>query len=149
MLHDSIKSGIKEAMLAKNELRLSILRDLSSKFTNELVAKGRMPQDKLTDEEALAVIKRAVKQRKDSIQQFTDGGRPELAESEMAELKELETFLPAQMSKDQIMEIAKVKIAEMGADKTKAGMIVGAVMKECKGQADGNDVKAVVDELLG
>jgi uncharacterized protein len=148
MLHDSIKNGIKAAMLAKNEVRLSVLRDLSSKFTNELVSKGRMPQDKLTDEEALAVIKRAVKQRKDSIQQFTDGGRPELAESEKVELAELETFLPAQMGKEQIKEIAQAKIAEMGADKTKAGMVIGAVMKECKGQADGNDVKAVVDELL-
>lgn len=136
-------------MLSKNELRLSVLRDLTSKFTNELVAKGRKPQEMLTDDEALAVIKRAVKQRKDSIEQFTSGGRPELAQSEEAELKELETFLPAQMSRDQIREIAQKKRAEMGTiDPSKAGILVGAIIKETKGQADGAEVKAVVDELL-
>lgn len=148
-LHETIKGQIKEAMLAKETVRLTVLRDLLSKFTNELVAKGRMPQDKLTDEEALAVIKRAVKQRKDSIEQFVAGGRPELAEDEKGELAFLEGYLPQTMSREEIMKVALAKKEELQvSDKSKAGMFMGALMKEFKGQADGNDVKAVVDEIL-
>lgn len=148
-LHEQIKGEIKDAMLKKEAVRLGVLRDLVSKFTNELVAKGRMPQDKLTDEEALAVIKRAVKQRKDSIEQYVAGGRPELAEDEKGELAFLEQYLPATMSREEIRKIAEAKKAELGVtDKSKAGMFTGALMKELKGQADGADVKAVVDEML-
>ncbi len=148
-LHENIKGEIKDAMLKKEAVRLTVLRDLVSKFTNELVAKGRMPQDKLTDEEALAVIKRAVKQRKDSIEQFTAAGRPELADDEKGELAFLEAYLPATMSREEIRKIVEAKKIEMGiTDKSKAGMFVGQLMKELKGQAEGADVKAVVDELL-
>lgn len=148
-LHEQIKSEIKDAMLKKEATRLLVLRDLASKFTNELVTKGRMPSDKLEDDEALAVIKRAVKQRKDSIQQFTDAGRPELADDEKGELAFLEAYLPATMSREEIKKIAQAKMTEMGvSDKSKAGMFTGQLMKDLKGQADGADVKAVVDELL-
>lgn len=148
MLHTQIKDEIKQAMLAKDQIRLTVLRGLLSAFTNDLVSKKRMPQEILSDEEALEVIKRAVKQRKDSIEQFTSGGRPELAEDEKAELSVLEKYLPEMMTQDEIKPIAEAKITEMGMDKSKAGMIVGAIMKDLKGKADGNDVKAVVDSLL-
>ncbi len=144
-----IKEQMKEAMKAKDSVKLGVVRGLSSAFTNELVKLGKMPQDELSDEDALAVIRRAVKQRKDSIEQFVSGGRPELAEDEKAELAILETYLPAMMSKEDVMTIAKAKMAEMGAvDKSKAGMFMGALMKDLKGKADGDTVKAVVDELL-
>ena len=148
-LQEQIKSQIKEAMIAKDAVRLTVLRGLSSAFTNELVATNRKPQDMLTDEEALAVIKRAVKQRKDSIEQFTAGGRPELAESEQAELVHLEGYLPQMMSREEIQKIAEAKKAEMGVtDKSKVGQFMSVLMKELKGKADGADVKAVVDAMF-
>ncbi len=148
-IQTDIKEQMKEAMKAKDTVKLGVVRGLSSAFTNELVKLGKMPQDELSDEDALAVIRRAVKQRKDSIEQFVAGGRPELAEDEKAELAILETYLPAMMSKEDVMTIAKAKMAEMGAiDKSKAGMFMGALMKDLKGKADGDVVKAVVDELL-
>jgi hypothetical protein len=148
-IQTDIKEQMKEAMKAKDTVKLGVVRGLSSAFTNELVKLGKMPQDELSDEDALAVIRRAVKQRKDSIEQFVTGGRPELAEDEKAELAILETYLPAMMSKEDVMTIAKAKMTEMGAiDKSKAGMFMGTLMKDLKGKADGDVVKAVVDELL-
>jgi uncharacterized protein YqeY len=122
---------------------------LVSAFTNELVSLGRTPQSELNDDEALAVIKRAVKQRKDSIDQFTKGGRADLAESEQAELSVLEKYVPATMSQDDIRKIAEAKKTELGiSDKAKMGMLMSALMKDLKGKADGGDVKAVVESLF-
>ncbi len=149
MLHQQIKDEIKEAMKAKDAVKLSVVRGLSSAFTNELVAKGKKPDEMLSDDEVLAVIKRASKQRKDSIEQFTAGGRADLAEGEIAELKIIESYLPAAMSREEVEKIAKAKIAELGADKSKIGMLVGAVIKESNGTADGNVVKEVLEQLLG
>ena len=148
-LQQQIREQVKEAMKAHEEVRLSVLRGLLSGFTNELVATKRTPQEELKDDEVLNVIRRAVKQRKDSIDQFTKGGRPELAESEQAELVVLEKFLPQMMNREDVMKIAKAKIEAMGSvDKSKSGMIMGIIMKELKGQADGDIVKSVVDEIL-
>lgn len=148
-LHEEIKGQIKEAMIAKDAVRLTTLRGLVTAFTNELVATQRKPQDFLTDEEVLAVIKRSVKQRKDSVDQFTKGGRPDLADSEKAELVVLEKFLPATMPLDEIKKVAEAKKAELGVtDKSKMGMLMSAVMKDLKGKADGGDVKTVVDGLF-
>ena len=149
MLHQQIKDEIKEAMKAKDAVKLSVVRGLSSAFTNELVTKGKKPDEMLSDDEALAVIKRASKQRKDSIEQFTAGGRADLAESEMTELKIIESYLPAQMSREEIEKIAQAKIAELSADKSKIGILVGAVMKESQGTAEGSVVKEVLEKLLG
>nr|NIT71453.1 GatB/YqeY domain-containing protein [candidate division KSB1 bacterium]NIX71133.1 GatB/YqeY domain-containing protein [candidate division KSB1 bacterium] len=96
------------------------------------------------DEGAITVIKRLAKQRKDSIEQFEGAGRNELAEKEKAELAILEGYLPEMMGKDEIEKVARVKKDELGVDdKLKMGMLMGAVMKELKGKADGGDVKAV------
>lgn len=149
MLHEQIKGEIKRAMLAKDELKLRVARSLVAAFTNELVAKRRKPDERLNDEEALAVITRAAKQRKDSIGQFRAGGREDLASQEEAELKVIETYLPKLMSRAEIKPLAEAKKAELGiTDKTKAGQLMSALMKNLKGQADGADVKAVVDEIL-
>lgn len=147
-LHEKIKGEIKEAMLAKDTVRLSVVRNMVSAFTNELVATKKTPQDLLDDEGVLKVIKRLVNQRKDSMAQFIAGGRPELAESEAAELAILEKYLPAQMSREEIKKVAIAKKEELGFDKSKAGQLTGAIMKELAGKADGGDVKAVVDELF-
>lgn len=156
-LHQQIKEQIKEAMKAKDTVRLGVVRGLVTGFMNELVATKRTPQDELSDEEVLNVISRAVKQRKDSILQFTKGGRDDLVANENAELSVLETYLPAQMSRDEVMATAKAKMSEFGIDpstdsgqaKSKMGMFMGVLMKELKGKVDGDVVKSVVDELLG
>ena len=136
-------------MRAKDTVRLATYRSLVTMMTNEVVAKKRKPDEFLTDEEALAVVKRAANQRKDSIQQYENGGRPELAETEKAELAVIEELLPAQMPREEIEAVVKAKIAALGVtDKSGAGKLTGAVMQELKGKADGGAVKEVVDSLL-
>ena len=148
-LHEQIKNSLKEALKAKEEVRLRTVRSMLTAFTNESVAGGGTPQDKLDDEKVLAVIKRLAKQRKESIVQYEEAGRPELAEPEKDELVILEEYLPQMMSQEDIKPIAEAKKAELGIDdKAKMGMLVGAVMKELQGQADGGDVKAVVESLF-
>ena len=148
-LHKQIKNEIKEAMLKKERVRLEVLRGLQAAFTNELVATKRKPDEELSDDEALQVIGRLAKQRKDSIEQFSKGGREDLVKTEEEELKVLEGYLPEMMSKEEIEKIAKAKKEELGiTDKSKAGMLMGALMKELKGKADGGDVKEVVDSLF-
>ena len=138
-----------EAMKAKDAVRLSVLRGLVTACTNELVAKGKKPDELLSDEDVTAVISRLAKQRKDSIEQFTKGGRQDLVDTEAAELKVLETLLPPQMSREEIEVAVKAKIAEMAVtDKAGVGKLLGALMKDLKGKADGNDVKAVAESLL-
>ncbi|MEX2052237.1 MAG: GatB/YqeY domain-containing protein [Candidatus Paceibacterota bacterium] len=149
MLHEQIKNGIKEAMMAKNALKLKAFRAMSAAFTNELVAKGKKPQEMLTDEEALGVITRMVKQRKDSIEQFRKGGREDLVAEEEAELGVLETYLPKMMDKAEVESIARAKKDELGInDPTKKGMLMSALMKDLKGKADGMTVKEAVDSLF-
>ena len=149
MLHEQIKSGIKEAMMAKDALKLKAFRAMSAAFTNELVAKNKKPQDMLEDVEALAVITRLAKQRKDSIDQFRKGGREDLVAEEEAELSILDTFLPKMMDKSEVEKIAKAKKDELGIiDVAKKGMLMSALMKDLKGKADGMVVKEAVDSLF-
>lgn len=146
-MQETIKAQIKPAMIAKDTVRLGTLRMLSSAFTNELVTLGRMPQDTLTDEECMKVVKRLAKQRKDSIDQFIAGGRPELADDERAELAVIEEFLPAQMSEADIEAKVATYLAANPLDPTKKGQFVGAMMKELGDAADGALVKKVIDRL--
>jgi len=148
-LHEDIRGELKEAMKAKDVVRLRTVRSILTAFTNELVATGHTPQELISDENGLAVIKRLSKQRKDSIEQYEAAGRTDLSEPEKEELAVLEAYLPQLMSKEEIRPIVAAKKAELGiADKTKMGMLVGAVMKELGGKADGADVKAVVEETF-
>src|ERR1700757_2728375 len=138
-IHESIKAGIPDAMRAKDEVKLRTLRSLVTAMTNEVVAKKRKPDEFLADDEALAVLKRAANQRKDSIEQFEKGGRPELAIPEKAELVVIESYLPAQMSTEEIEKVVRAKMTEMGVtSKADAGKFIGALMKDLKGQADGS-----------
>lgn len=149
MLHEQIKGELKEAMKAKDEVRLRTVRGMLTAFTNELVATKRKPTELLTDEEVIGVIRKLAKQRKESIEQFRAGNREDLAEVEVAELAVLEAYLPQLMSREDIKKVAEAKKAEMGiTDKSKMGMLLGAVMKDLKGKADGADAKAVVEELF-
>ncbi len=148
-LHEQIKETLKEALKAKEAVRLQTVRSMLTAFTNELVATGRKPQDWLNDAEVLTVIKRLAKQRKESIVQYEAANRPELAVPEKAELIVLESYLPQMMSQEEIKPFAEAKKAELGVeDKSKLGILVGAVMKQLAGKADGGDVKAVVESLF-
>lgn len=148
-IHEDIRTQMIEAMKSKDSIRLETLRGLISAFSNESVTLGRTPKDQLSDDEAMAVIKRAVKQRKDSIEQFNKGGRSDLAENEEKELAVLTPLLPETMSEDDIRKIAEAKKMELSVtDKSKIGILIGAVMKETKGKADGGDVKSVVESLF-
>jgi uncharacterized protein YqeY len=95
----------------------------------------------------MKVIKRLAKQRKDSIDQFTAGGRPELAADEQAELTVIESFLPAQMTEAEIESRIAAKLAESPLDPTKKGQFIGMMMKELGDTADGSLVKSVIDRL--
>jgi uncharacterized protein YqeY len=147
-LHKQIKDQIKEAMIKKDAFRLMVLRGLSAAFMNEIVAK-KITTDELGDEDTIAIIRRLVKQRKDSIEQFNKGGRADLAENEEAEMKILETFLPQLMSKEEVEAFVKTKIAGAGEiDKAKLGQFMGTIMKDLKGKADGMMVKEVIESLI-
>ena len=148
-LHEDMKGSLKEAMKARDEVKLRTVRSILTAFTNEMVATGKTPQDTLDDEQALSVIKRLAKQRKESITQYEDANRPELAAPEKEELAVLESYLPQMMSEAEIEPIAQAKIAELGVtDKSKMGILIGAIMKETAGRADGGAVKTVVERLL-
>jgi len=149
MITQQIRSEIPVAMKARDQVRLDCLRGAITAFTNELVSKGRKPTEELNDAEAVVVLKRLSKQRKDAMEQFEKGGRPELAEKEATELKIIEAYLPQSTSREEIERVAKVKIAELAiTDKSGMGKLTGAIMKEFAGNADGNDVKTVIEMLL-
>lgn len=146
-MQEQIKSALKPAMIAKDMVRVGTIRMILAAFTNELVTQGRPPTDPLSDDDCMKVIKRLAKQRKDSIDQFVSGGRPELAEDEKAELAVIEEFLPAQMSEEEIETRVKAKLAESPLDPTKKGQFVGIMMKELGSNADGALVKQIIDRL--
>ena len=125
------------------------LRGLVSAFTNELVAKKQKPDGELGDDDALAVIKREANKRKDSIEQFTKGNRPELAEKEKKELEIFDAYLPEMMGIDEVRKVVEAKKDALGASgPADKGKLMGTLMKELHGKADGKMVKDIVDELL-
>lgn len=147
-LQTNIQGGIKDAMKNKDSVRLNVLRGLSTAFMNYSVANGGTPQTELSDDQVMEIINKEAKKRKDSIEQFTNGGRLDLVDKEEAELMILKEFLPIPMAEAEIIPIIRAKIAETNAEKSQAGKVVGMVMKDLKGKADGDLIKKLVDELL-
>lgn len=148
-LHDTLRSSLKDAMKAKDSVRLGVVRNILSSITNELVSTKRTPQDTLSDEEVLQVIKRLSKQRQEAITQYENAGRVEQAAAEAAELTILQEYLPQTMSVEDIIPIARTKQEELGiSDKSQSGRLVGAVMQELGGKAEGADVKRAIDTLF-
>lgn len=149
MLYQQLREELKDAMRAKDELRLGVIRGLLTGITNELVAKGKKPTDEPSEDEVLVVVKRAAKQRQDSIEQFRKGGREDLAGKEEKELALLSVYMPPQMGKEEIVKVVEAKKAELGImDKSGMGKLMSAVMGELKGKADGKDVKEAVESAL-
>lgn len=148
-IHTNLKESLKEAMKARDTVKLDVIRGLLTAFTNELVATGRTPQDMIGDEDATKVIRRIIKQREDSISQFTAAGRQDLADEDTAQLQILQTYVPALAGADEVKIIAeKLKIQMGDIDKSKMGMLIGAVKKEMGDRADGNVIKGVVEGLF-
>lgn len=139
---------MKEAMKAGDAAKRDTLRMLDSMIKNVEIEKMKR-ETGLSDEETQEVIARAVKQRKDAVAQFVEGGRPELAEKENAEIAILMSYMPAQMSEDQVRVVVKEVIAASGAtSKADIGKVMGQAMGRLKGQTDGNVVKKIVEEEL-
>lgn len=153
-MQEQIKANIKACMIAKEMDKLNVMRGVSAALTTEMISEQRMSTgkavtDPLSDEECVRVIKKLVKQRKDSIDQFVAGGREDLAADEKAELAILETLLPAQMTYEEIVDAVKKVIESLGEiDMSKKGMITGQIIKSIGTNADGSVVKSVIDELL-
>ena len=148
-IHEKIKAEIPVAMKARDAAALRTYRSLATAMTNEVVAKKRKPDEFLSDEEALVVLRRAVNQRKDSIEQFLNAERSDLAEPEQEELGIITALLPEQLSEEEIDAIVRAKVEELGvSDKSMLGRLMGAVMKEVAGRADGGVVKTAIDKHL-
>ena len=148
-MQEKIKELLKQAMKDGDETAKMTYRGLLSSFMNELVSKMKKPQDLLTDEEAMTVVRREIKKRDDSIKQFTDAGRSELAESEIAERNVLMKFLPAQLSAAEVEAKVKEILAKMQPlDPKMSGKYVGMCIKELKDIANGDTVKSAVETAL-
>jgi uncharacterized protein len=148
-LKDRISDEIKTAMKAKDKLRLETVRGIKKVILekeSDIRAQGR---EALNEEEELAVVMQLAKQRRDSIAQYTDAGRTELADKEAQELAILEEYLPAQLSDADIEAAVAEVIAQVGATSPKdMGKVMGPVMQKLKGQADGNKVQSIVKAKL-
>jgi uncharacterized protein YqeY len=145
-LLDKINTDLKAAMRAKEELRLLVLRTLLSSVNYAEIAK----QKKLDDAGIIEVIGKEIKQRKESIEAYDKGNRPDLSTKEKAEMAILQEYMPAQVSSEEITAIVEKVIAEVGAkgpgDK---GKVMQKLMPQVKGKADGNEVNSIVTGLLG
>lgn len=147
--HMELKNKLKDAMIAKDAVRLSVIRNMITSCTNEAVSKGMTPQDFLTDIEFESVVLKLIKQRKDSIEQFTKGGREDLVKEEQEQLAILKEFAPKMMTHEEIHAIAIIKKDEHAiVDKEKSNLLMGILMKELKGKANGDDVKKVVEQIF-
>jgi uncharacterized protein YqeY len=142
---DQISSDLKEAMKARDQVRLDALRSVLSAFTYRRVEAGH----DLSDEEQLAVVQKQVKQRNDSIAEFEKAGRTDLVEKEKREHDILATYLPAQKSADEVRVIVRELIAGIPVEGRNQGAVMKLAMPKFKGLADGNLVRTIVTEELG
>ena len=147
-LSERVDSDLKTAMRDKNAIKLGVLRMLKAAIMNAAIEKSGA-QSQLSDAEATQVIRRQVKQRQDSIESFEKGGRGELAAKEKKELSILQSYLPQQMSADELSKIVRETIAEVGAtSKAQMGAVMKALQPKVAGRADGKTLSAAVQKQL-
>jgi len=147
-LKEQILNDLRESLKSGDAFRRDVLRLLSSAIKNVEIEKMKK-EEGLNDQEVVDVVKKAVKQRKDSIEQYEKGGRSDLAEKEEKEIGIMSVYLPSQMDEGKVKEIVKEVIAQSGASSLKDfGKVMGMAMKKFQGQADGDVVKKIVEELL-
>ncbi|MGC8611493.1 MAG: GatB/YqeY domain-containing protein [Athalassotoga sp.] len=142
---EDLRNKLKDAMIAKDEIRTRVLRLLVSAVKNFEVEKIKQ----ISEEEFDAIVKKQIKEREEAIEDFTKGNRPDLAEEEKKELEILKEFAKPELSDEEIEKIVSGKIKEMGISSSKEiGKLMGVLMKEFKGKASGDRVKAIAEKLL-
>lgn len=146
MLQEKIDSDLKDAMRAKDQIKLSTLRLLKAAVNNYAIEKR---VDKLEDGEIIKVIQKQAKQRQDAIPSYEKGNRPELAQKEKDELAVLESYLPKQMTDQELLQIVAKTVAKLKVEnRAQMSTVMKEVMAEVAGRADGKKVSAVVSQQL-
>lgn len=142
---DKIQADLKQAQLSRDEISVSTLRLLLSEIKNLEIAKG----SSLSDEDIISVVQKEVKKRKEAAAGFRSGAREEQALKEETESRVLESYLPAQLSNEELTKMVEVAITEVGATSmSDMGKVIGVVMGRVRGQADGGSVSSLVKERL-
>lgn len=148
-LYDSILSDLKKAMLSKDKDLTQVLRSLKAALLEKEISERKGGEAKLSEEQVTQVLMKAAKQRKDSIQQYSEAGRDDLVAVEQKELEIIESYLPKMMSENEIAEIVDEVLAQVGASSPQdMGKVMGAIMPKVKGKADGSLVNKIVREKL-
>lgn len=149
-LLEQITEDLKSAMRAKDKVRLRTLRSLRAAITNKEIDKRQEGEGgELDEQEQLALVRKQVKQRKDSIEQYEKAGRDDLVEKEQAEIDVLEDYLPQPLTDEELEEKLSAIIDEVGAETmADMGPVMGRAMSELRGRADGSRVQQVVREML-
>ncbi|QTM99869.1 MULTISPECIES: GatB/YqeY domain-containing protein [Sediminibacillus] len=145
-LVERLNQDMKQAMKNKDKQALSVIRMVKASLQNEAIKLGK---DELSEEEELTVLSRELKQRKDSLQEFKEAGRDDLAEKLEDEIKVLQAYMPKQLTEEELEQIVQETIQEVGATSKKdMGSVMSAVMPKVKGQADGSQVNRLVQKHL-
>ncbi|MEL6221936.1 MAG: GatB/YqeY domain-containing protein [Cyanobacteria bacterium J06627_8] len=148
-LKDIISDEIKSAMKAKDKIRLETVRSIKKVILEKETSVRAKGQEGLTDEEDMDVLVQQAKQRRDSIEQYRNAGRDELADKEAQELAIIESFLPKQLTDEEIGAVVDALITETGASSAKdMGKVMGLAMKQLRGKADGKKVQELVKAKL-
>jgi uncharacterized protein len=148
-IQEEIDADLKDAMRSRDAERLSVLRMVKSALTNAAIEK-RLVAGGLADSEAVGVIRKQVKQRRDSIESFEKGGRPELAAKERKEIEFLAEYLPQPLKEDEINQLVKDAIAEAGAtSKAQMGAVMKIVTEKAEGRVEGKKLSQAVQKALG
>lgn len=143
-----INNDIKEAMKAKDRIRLEALRGVKKEVLEAKTAKGAA--EEIADADIMKIVQKMVKQRKDAAELFASQNREDLAEKELAEVEAISVYLPAQLTQEELVPVVKAIIETVGATSMKEmGKVMGVASKELAGKADGKDISAVVKQLLG
>ncbi|WP_053219126.1 GatB/YqeY domain-containing protein [Virgibacillus senegalensis] len=145
-LVEHLNQDMKQAMKNKDKQTLSVIRMVKASLQNEAIKLGK---DELSEEEELTVLSRELKQRKDSLQEFKEAGRDDLAEKLDDEIKVLQAYMPKQLTEEELEQIVQETIQEVGATSKKdMGSVMSAIMPKVKGQADGSQVNRLVQKHL-
>lgn len=146
-LFDQVSEDIKKAMLAKDRVALDALRGIKKEFLEAKTAKGG--DGELHDDAALKILQKMVKQRKESAEMYVNANRQDLADAELAQVKIIEQYLPAQMSEEEIVVVLETIIAQVGAaGPSDMGKVMGVATKQLAGKAEGKVISMKVKELL-
>jgi len=144
-LLERLNDDMKQAMKNKEKEKLSVIRMVKAALQNEAIKLGKT----LSEDEELTVLARELKQRKDSLQEFENAGRSDLVDKTKEEINILQLYMPKQLSEEELAEIIRQTIAEVGASsKADMGKVMGAIMPKVKGKADGSLVNKLVQQYL-